>query len=97
MLPQTTLAQVNDPLHTCLFTLLGWAWLVRDRAGKLSIVTTSDAANPMTTGLTPLLTCDVWEHAYYIDKRHDRLSYIKSWWNVVNWNFVESNLNKPNL
>lgn len=66
----------------------GWAWLVKDKTGKLSIVQESNAGNPMTQGLTPLLTCDVWEHAYYLDKQNRRADYIKEFWTIVNWNFV---------
>lgn len=70
----------------------GWAWLVKDRDGKLEIVSTNNAGNPMTTGKKPLLTCDVWEHAYYIDYRNARPSYVEKFWNLVNWGFVASNL-----
>ena len=70
----------------------GWAWLVKDSDGNLSIVQTKDAGNPMTDGLTPVLTCDVWEHAYYIDYRNARPSYIEAFWNLVNWDFAEKNL-----
>jgi superoxide dismutase, Fe-Mn family len=70
----------------------GWAWLVRDKAGTLAIESTSNAKNPMTDGQTPLLTCDVWEHAYYIDYRNARPEYVKAFWNVVNWQFVASKL-----
>ncbi|MCA9553765.1 MAG: superoxide dismutase [Myxococcales bacterium] len=70
----------------------GWAWLVKDAAGKLSIVGSHDAGNPMTSGLTPVLTCDVWEHAYYVDYRNARPNYIAAWWNLVNWDFANKNL-----
>eukprot|EP01125_Pyxidicula_operculata_P012401 TRINITY_DN4072_c0_g1_i2.p1 TRINITY_DN4072_c0_g1~~TRINITY_DN4072_c0_g1_i2.p1 ORF type:complete len:238 (-),score=40.05 TRINITY_DN4072_c0_g1_i2:80-793(-) len=71
----------------------GWTWLVRDKTtNKLSIVETHDAGNPIVDGKVPLLTCDVWEHAYYIDKRNDRVSYINAWWNVVDWKAVEKRL-----
>lgn len=70
----------------------GWAWLVKNGDGKLEIVSTSNAGNPLTAGKKPLLTCDVWEHAYYIDYRNARPSYVEKFWNVVNWEFVASNL-----
>ena len=65
----------------------GWAWLVRKPAG-LEIVTTSNADTPLRTGDQCLLTCDVWEHAYYVDHRNDRKKYVESWWSLVNWDFV---------
>ncbi|MFQ5949843.1 MAG: superoxide dismutase [Nitrospiria bacterium] len=70
----------------------GWAWLVRDADGTLSIEQTFNAGTPIADGKTPLLTCDVWEHAYYIDYRNARPSYVKAFWNLVNWGFVEANL-----
>ncbi len=69
----------------------GWAWLVKNSAGALEIVSTSNAGNPMTDGHTPLMTCDVWEHAYYIDYRNARPKYLESFWNLVNWDFAEGN------
>jgi len=66
----------------------GWAWLVQDKQGHLKIISTSNAGTPMTEGLTPLLTCDVWEHAYYIDYRNLRVDYVSAFWNLVNWAFV---------
>jgi len=69
----------------------GWAWLVK-RGSSLEIVDTHDAGNPLTQELTPVLTCDVWEHAYYIDYRNARPEYIKAFWNLVNWEFVAKNL-----
>ena len=70
----------------------GWAWLVKDSAGALKIVTSSNADTPIREGHTPLLTCDVWEHAYYIDHRNDRGAYLKNFWQLVNWEFVAANL-----
>ncbi len=69
----------------------GWAWLVKNADGSLAIESTSNAANPMTAGKKPLLTCDVWEHAYYIDYRNARPKYVEAFWNLVNWNFVAAN------
>lgn len=66
----------------------GWTWLVMDQDGKLAITTTHDADTPLRHGQIPLLTCDVWEHAYYIDYRNARPDYIKAFWQVVNWKFV---------
>jgi superoxide dismutase, Fe-Mn family len=70
----------------------GWAWLVQKQDGKLAIEKTSNAENPLTRGARPLLTCDVWEHAYYIDYRNARAKYVEAFWNVVNWQFVASNM-----
>jgi Fe-Mn family superoxide dismutase len=70
----------------------GWGWLVKNKSGKLEILSTSNAANPMTEGHTPLLTCDVWEHAYYIDYRNRRPDFVSAFWNLVNWDFVAKNL-----
>jgi len=70
----------------------GWAWLVRNKDGSLSIEQTSNAGCPLTKGQVPLLTCDVWEHAYYIDYRNARPKYVESFWSLVNWDFVEQQL-----
>ncbi|KTD42768.1 superoxide dismutase [Fe] [Legionella parisiensis] len=70
----------------------GWAWLVQDNAGALKIISTSNAGTPMTEGLNALLTCDVWEHAYYIDYRNARPDYISAFWKLVNWDFATSNM-----
>jgi Fe-Mn family superoxide dismutase len=69
----------------------GWTWLVM-KDGELEIVNTSNAGCPLTDGVKPLLTVDVWEHAYYIDKRNARPAYLESWWNLVNWDFVASQM-----
>ncbi|MHC4815296.1 MAG: superoxide dismutase [Planctomycetota bacterium] len=70
----------------------GWAWLVKDAAGKLSIETTPNAGCPLRDGKTPLLTCDLWEHAYYIDYRNARPKYVEAFWKLVNWEFAAGNL-----
>ena len=70
----------------------GWAWLIKNADGKLAIVKESNAGNPLRNGLTPLLTCDVWEHAYYLDKQNKRPDYISDFWNLVDWDAVASRL-----
>jgi len=69
----------------------GWTWLVKNSAGDLSIINTCNAANPINDGVTPLLTCDVWEHAYYIDYRNARPQYLEAFWKLVNWDFATAN------
>lgn len=66
----------------------GWAWLVKDKQGNLEIISTSNAGTPMTQDKQALLTCDVWEHAYYIDYRNARPTYVEKFWEIVNWDFV---------
>ena len=75
----------------------GWAWLVQTPEGKLELVSTSNAGTPLTTNDKPLLTCDVWEHAYYIDYRNARPKYVEAFWNLVNWEFVAANLESQNV
>jgi len=70
----------------------GWAWLVQKKDGSLGIEKTSNAENPLTGDAHPLMTCDVWEHAYYIDYRNARPKYVEAFWNLVNWQFVASNM-----
>lgn len=72
----------------------GWAWLVKNADGTLSIESSSNANTPIKEGKTPLLTCDVWEHAYYIDYRNARATYVDKFWDVVNWPFAEANFHK---
>ena len=69
----------------------GWTWLVKDSDGKLAIVNTTNAGCPLTDGQVPLLTCDVWEHAYYIDTRNARPTYLQNFWKLVNWEFASAN------
>lgn len=69
----------------------GWAWLVKKSDGSLALASTIGAGNPMTSDDIPLLTCDVWEHAYYIDYRNLRPKYVEAFWNLVNWDFVAKN------
>ena len=71
----------------------GWAWLVKNADGSLALVSTSNAGCPLTTGQTPLLTYDVWEHAYYIDYRNARPAYLEAFWALVNWDFAAVNYN----
>jgi Fe-Mn family superoxide dismutase len=67
----------------------GWAWLVRNADGRLTIETAGNAGTPLRDGKTPLLTCDVWEHAYYIDYRNARPAYVDAFWKLVDWKSVE--------
>ncbi|WP_133478294.1 superoxide dismutase [Cognatilysobacter segetis] len=78
---------------TCVGTFgSGWGWLVQRPDGSLALVSTSNANTPITGDDTPLLTCDVWEHAYYIDYRNARPKFVEAFWNLVNWDFVASNM-----
>jgi Fe-Mn family superoxide dismutase len=73
----------------------GWAWLVKNPQGEIEILQTQNAATPLTqNGFIPLLTCDVWEHAYYIDTRNARPKYLENFWAVVNWDFAENNFKR---
>jgi Fe-Mn family superoxide dismutase len=69
----------------------GWVWLIRTPDGGLAVESRSNAGNPMTDGFTPLLTCDMWEHAYYIDYRNAKAKYFEAFWQLVNWDFVGEN------
>lgn len=70
----------------------GWTWLVLNKKNEIEIFNTSNAQTPKTSGMKALLTLDVWEHAYYIDYRNSRPDFIKAFWNVVNWDFVNQNI-----
>jgi len=82
----------KEKFSTASATLFGsgWAWLVKDTNGKLKIIQESNAGNPLRNGHTPLLTCDVWEHAYYLDKQNRRPAYIDDFWKIVDWKAVEN-------
>ena len=76
----------------------GWCWLVKDpQHGNLKIVGTFDAETPITKGLIPLLACDMWEHAYYLDYRNSREKYLSGFWKVVNWEFVSDRFHDTNI
>ena len=83
----------KEAFSKCAVTTFGsgWAWLVKTPSGELDLVSTSNAATPLSTDNKALLTCDVWEHAYYIDYRNARPKYVESFWNLVNWDFVAAN------
>lgn len=78
---------------TCVGTFgSGWGWLVQNEDGSIDLMSTSNAGTPATSGKKALLTCDVWEHAYYVDYRNARPDYVKAFWNLVNWDFVAANM-----
>jgi Fe-Mn family superoxide dismutase len=87
------LDQFKEQFTKASITLFGsgWAWLCKDQAGKLSILQCGNADNPMRHGKTPLMTLDVWEHAYYIDYRNARPKFVEAFWNLANWDFVKKN------
>ena len=86
-------AAFKEAFTKCAVTTFGsgWAWLVKNADGSLALVSTSNAGCPLTEGQTPLLTCDVWEHAYYIDYRNARPKYLEAFWALVNWDFAAEN------
>ncbi len=84
-------AQFKEKFTAASVTLFGsgWAWLVQKEDGSIEIVQESNAGNPMKNGLKPLLTCDVWEHAYYLDYQNKRPDYVGAFWQLINWDKVE--------
>jgi Fe-Mn family superoxide dismutase len=86
--------QFKEKFTNAAMTLFGsgWAWLVKNVDGSLAIEATSNSGNPLRDGKTPVLTCDVWEHAYYIDYRNARSKYLEAFWELVNWDFVARNI-----
>ena len=86
--------EFKEKFSTAAATLFGsgWAWLVKKEDGSLEIVQESNAGNPLKNGAAPLLTCDVWEHAYYLDKQNVRPDYIADFWKLIDWNAVASRL-----
>jgi len=86
-------AEFKEQFTKCAVTTFGsgWAWLVKNADGSLQLVSTSNAGCPLTEGQTPLMTCDVWEHAYYIDYRNTRPKYLEAFWSLVNWDFAAKN------
>jgi superoxide dismutase, Fe-Mn family len=90
-----SLDKFKEQFTTAATTLFGsgWVWLAKNPDGKLEIIAASNAGNPLTSGKIPLLTCDVWEHAYYIDYRNARAKYLENFWKMVNWDFVAANFN----
>jgi Fe-Mn family superoxide dismutase len=87
-------ANFKDQFTKAAATLFGsgWAWLVKKPDGKLEIVQESNAGNPMKNGMKPILTCDVWEHAYYLDKQNRRPDYIADFWHLIDWEAVKGRL-----
>jgi Fe-Mn family superoxide dismutase len=85
--------EFKEAFSKCAVTTFGsgWAWLVKNANGTLELVSTSNAGCPLTAGQTPILTCDVWEHAYYIDFRNARPKYLEAFWALVNWEFASAN------
>lgn len=69
----------------------GWTFLIKNKDGRLEIIQEQNAGNPLKSGKTPLLTCDVWEHAYYVDYRNARPQYLQAFWSLVNWDFAQKN------
>jgi Fe-Mn family superoxide dismutase len=86
----------REEFSQALSTLFGsgWVWLALDPSGKLIIDSRSNAGNPLRDGLLPILTCDMWEHAYYVDYRNRKQEYVDAFWRLVNWRFAAENLSR---
>lgn len=82
--------EFKEKFTTAAKTLFGsgWAWLVKKTNGSLDIVQTSNAENPIKEGLIPILTCDVWEHAYYLDYQNKRPDYVSNFWDIIDWDII---------
>lgn len=85
---------LRNEFSNALITLFGsgWAWLSKDGSGKLIVEAHSNAGNPLTEDRIPILTCDMWEHAYYLDYRNEKQRYVEAFWQLVNWDFVADRL-----
>ncbi len=85
-------AEFKEKFSKAAATLFGsgWAWLVKNDTGKLEIIQESNAGNPLKSGLTPILTCDVWEHAYYLGYQNKRPDYVNAFWDILDWDVIES-------
>ncbi len=85
-------AEFKDAFTKAAATLFGagWVWLVKNSAGTFEIMQESNAGNPLRKGLKPILTCDVWEHAYYLDYQNRRPDYVNAFWDLIDWNVVEN-------
>lgn len=88
-------SEMKEKFSSAASTLFGsgWTWLVKKNNGSLDIVQESNAGNPLRSGLAPILTCDVWEHAYYLDYQNRRPDYIKAFWNIIDWDVVSQRYN----
>jgi Fe-Mn family superoxide dismutase len=89
-----TIEALREEFSEALTTLFGsgWVWLALDPSGKLVIESRSNAGNPLRDGMLPILTCDMWEHAYYVDYRNRKQEYVNAFWDLVNWDFAVQNL-----
>lgn len=88
--PIAEIAKLKDQLIQAAMARFGsgWAWVVKEVAGKLQVISTANQDSPLSEGLTPVLGVDVWEHAYYLKYQNRRADYLQAWWNVVNWDKV---------